>query len=191
MIGAIWLGMRGLPKVKRAISSALAAVMTLGACAVGGDAPGPDKPLLAQSFSEPPEGVDPESCWGKDVSPAVIETVKQPVLVQPAELAEDGTVITEPVYRRVTRQAIVKARQELWFETPCQDAYTPDIISSLQRALKARGVYFGPLSGQMDARTREAIRAYQAPRGLDSSVLSLAAAQKLGLVALDRTEADG
>lgn len=169
---------------------AIAVAVMLGACAEGVQVPEPDKPLLAQSFSTPPEGLDPDSCWGKDVSPAVIETVTERILVQPAQLREDGTIIQEPVYRDVTRQAIAKKRRELWFETPCQEDYTPDIITSLQRALKARGLYDGSLSGQMDARTRRAIRAYQAPRGLDSSVLSLAAARNLGLVAFGRQQAE-
>lgn len=35
-------------------------------------------------------------------------------------------------------------------------------------------------------RTRAAVRRYQKPQGLDSGILSLAAARKLGLVALER-----
>jgi peptidoglycan hydrolase-like protein with peptidoglycan-binding domain len=38
----------------------------------------------------------------------------------------------------------------------------------------------------MDARTRAAVRAYQKPEGLDSGILSLAAARRLGLVAVER-----
>ncbi len=98
-------------------------------------------------------------------------------------------MISEPVYKLETRQAIVKERRELWFETPCEDQLTPDFLASLQRALKARGHYHGGITGQMDSRTRRAIRHYQAPQGLDSGILSLAAARKLGLVAVARTEA--
>lgn len=149
------------------------------------------EPKLVQSYEAPPQGADPASCWGKDVTPAVIETVTERTLVQPAEVQDDGSVITEPVYRQMTRQRIVKEREELWFETPCPDQYTPDIITSLQRALKARGHYRGALTGEMDAATRGAVRAYQVPQGLDSSILSLAAAQKLGLVAFGRNASGG
>jgi Putative peptidoglycan binding domain len=145
------------------------------------------EPALVESFEAPPPGSDPNSCWGKDVSPAVIETVSEQVLVQPAEIREDGTVVSEPVYNKQTRQAIVKERREIWFETPCQDALTPDIIATLQRALKARGLYAGPLSGNLDGPTRSAIRRFQAREGLDSSILSLWAARKLGLVAIERS----
>lgn len=144
------------------------------------------EPALVESFEAPPPGSDPNSCWGKDVSPAVIETVTERILVQPAEVSSDGTVVSEPVYRQDTRQAIVKERREIWFETPCQDQLTPDIIATLQRALKARGLYAGALTGNMDAPTRTAIRRFQAREGLDSSILSLWAARKLGLVAQER-----
>ncbi len=147
------------------------------------------EPDLIRSFEAPPPGSDPNSCWGKDVSPAVIETVTERVLVQPAEVLEDGTVVSEPIYREITKRAIVKERRELWFETPCQEQLTPDIIATLQRALKARGLYAGALTGDMDARTRHAIRRFQAPEGLDSSILSLWAARKLGLVAIARDDA--
>ncbi|MCW1956685.1 peptidoglycan-binding domain-containing protein [uncultured Lentibacter sp.] len=146
----------------------------------------PVEPAQVESFAAPPPGSDPDSCWGKDVSPAVLETVTQDILVQPAQVSSDGTVLSEPIYKRETRQAIVTERREIWFETPCQDQLTPDIIATLQRALKARGLYRGALSGQMDAPTRAAIRRFQAREGLDSSILSLWAARKLGLVAIAR-----
>ena len=39
----------------------------------------------------------------------------------------------------------------------------------------------------MDWATRRAIRQYQVREGLDSAILSLAAARRLGLVAVDRS----
>jgi peptidoglycan hydrolase-like protein with peptidoglycan-binding domain len=62
---------------------------------------------------------------------------------------------------------------------------TVEFVETLQRALKARGHYRGSVSGYIDTRTYSAIRKYQAPQGLDSSILSLAAARKLGLIAYD------
>ena len=175
---------RASKRVKRAMISLISG-LGVAACT----APhliSPIAPLRVESFASPPPGSDPNSCWGKDVSPAVLETVTEDILVQPAQVSSDGTVLSEPVYKRETRQAIVTERRELWFETPCQDQLTPDIIASLQRALKARGLYQGVLSGHMDAPTRAAIRRFQAREGLDSSILSLWAARKLGLVAIAR-----
>jgi peptidoglycan hydrolase-like protein with peptidoglycan-binding domain len=43
----------------------------------------------------------------------------------------------------------------------------------------------------MDNRTRAAVRRFQKPQGLDSGILSLAAARKLGLVAIKLDETSG
>ena len=139
------------------------------------------EPSLIETEEIAPPGATPGTCWGKDVTPAVIETVTEHIMLQPAEVQADGTVTAPAMFKTETRQQIVRERRETWFQTPCDDALTPEFITSLQRALEARGFYRGPLTGEMDARTRRAVRAYQAPQGLSSGILSLAAAQKLGL----------
>lgn len=153
--------------------------------------PSPDlgalgEPDLVRSHGAAPPGAAPDSCWGRQVSPAVIETVTEQVLVQPAQVLADGTVLSPGIYRSETLQRIVTERRETWFETPCEAVWTEEFIASLQRALKARGHYNGKITGLLDKRTRAAIRRYQAPQGLDSSILSLAAARNLGLVAVAR-----
>ncbi len=146
----------------------------------------PREPEVSRALQEAPPGAAPGSCWGKQVTPAIVETVTDQVLIQPAEVRVDGSVTAQAIYRTVTRQEIVRQRSETWFETPCDDALTPDFIATLQRALAARGHYHGAIDGEMSARTRAAVRAWQAPEGLDSGILSLAAARRLGLVAVER-----
>lgn len=124
-------------------------------------------------------------CWASDVTPAVFETVTEQLVAKPAILAADGTVQKPASYRSVTQQRIVKDRETVWFRTPCPEALTLDFIATLQRALKARGLYLLPLTGTLDAPTHAAIRRFQAPLGLDSPILSLAAARDLGIVAAD------
>jgi hypothetical protein len=141
------------------------------------------EPDLVKTRGTPPPGSDPNACFGQDATPAVIETVTVQIMLQPAQISADGTVQYPAVYKTETRQAIVEERRELWFETPCSNQLTPDFVASVQRALKARGAYRGPVDGIMSARTRHAIRAYQKPQGLDSAILSKAAARQLGLVA--------
>ncbi|MCE8007928.1 MAG: hypothetical protein HEP69_13120 [Aestuariivita sp.] len=102
-------------------------------------------------------------------------------MLQPAEVSTDGTVLQPAIYKTETRQAIVRERKETWFQTPCPTDMTPEFIRSVQRALAARDVYSGAISGEMDARTRAAVRRFQKPQGLDSGILSLAAARQLGL----------
>ena len=143
------------------------------------------EPNVVQTLAPAPPGAAPGTCWGKIETPAVIETVTEQILVQPAEVLVDGTVVSPAAYKTVTRQAIVQERQVTWFETPCAAALTPEFVASLQRALQARGHYRGAITGVMDARTRAAVRRYQAPEGLDSGILSLAAARRLGLVAIE------
>ncbi|MFU1478460.1 peptidoglycan-binding domain-containing protein [Roseovarius sp. C7] len=149
----------------------------------------PTTPGIVETLAEAPPGAPPGSCWGKLETPAVIETVTDQVLVQPAVLAEDGSVRQPASYRTDTRQEIVKEREVTWFETPCAADMTPEFVSSVQRALKVRALYRGTISGQMDARTRAAVRAYQTPHGLNSGILSLESARRLGLVAIERPEA--
>ncbi|WP_372887797.1 peptidoglycan-binding protein [Shimia sp.] len=146
------------------------------------------EPDVVRSAAKAPPGAAPGTCWGRQVNPAVIETVTEQVLVQPAEVLADGTVISPAIYRSETLQRIVTERRETWFETPCDAVWTEEFTASLQRALQARGHYGGKITGLLDKRTRAAIRRYQAPQGLDSSILSLEAARQLGLVAVARQD---
>ncbi len=168
-------------------SGALALCAALAGCAA--QIPDPaaltEPPLTRTAIAAPPDAA-PGTCWGRHVSPAVIETVTEQVLVRPAETRPDGSVARPAAYRTETTQKIVEERRETWFETPCEDTMTSDFIASLQRALAARGLYRGPVNGRMDSRTRAAIRRYQKPQGLDSGILSLASARRLGLIAVGR-----
>jgi peptidoglycan hydrolase-like protein with peptidoglycan-binding domain len=127
--------------------------------------------------TEGPPGAAPDSCWGRDVTPAVIETVTEQVMLQPAEIASDGTVLAPAVFKTETRQRITRERTEIWFEAPCPERMT-------------RGFHRGAVTGEMDGTTRRAIRRYQQTEGLDSAVLSLAAARRLGLVEVDPATLD-
>ena len=149
--------------------------------------PLPDALAPPADLAEAPPGAPPGTCWGKQVSPAVIETVTEQVRTTPAVTAPDGRTVTPARYATETRQVIVEERRVRWIETPCPDVQPPDFIASLQRALIARALHTGPVTGRMDARTRKAVRRYQSERGLDSDILALDTARALGLVALPRS----
>lgn len=140
--------------------------------------------LIAARSDTPPDG-PPGACWAKDVTPAVIETVIEQVMVSPPVAGPDGAVLTPATFRTRTDQKIVQDRREVWFRTPCAAELTVSFVATLQRALKARGLYVAPVTGEMDHATRTAIRRFQEPRGLDSEVISLGAARELGIVATD------
>nr|WP_243697858.1 peptidoglycan-binding domain-containing protein [Rhodovulum bhavnagarense] len=133
-----------------------------------------------------PPGAPPGSCWARDITPAVLETVTEQIMLQPPQIGSDGSVRSPAIYKTETQQRIIRERRELWFETPCPADMDQEFLAALQRALKVRGLHRGPVTGRMDRATRSAIRRYQAPQGLDSATLSMAAARKLGLVAYAR-----
>jgi hypothetical protein len=168
------------------------AACVLGACVLSACNTGlPDmspEPQITHTFAEAPPGAAPGTCWGKHTTPAVIETVTQQIMLQPAQVTSDGQVIQPAIYKTETQQRIVTERKDTWFQAPCPAQQTPQFIASVQRALAARGLYRGPITSQMDSPTRAAIRKYQAQQGLDSGILSTAAARKLGLIEVERPQ---
>lgn len=126
-------------------------------------------------------------CFTTAPVPAIYEQIPGEIMVVQAEIAEDGTVIHPPIYRRALVPRVVRPRGEMRFATPCPEEVDTDLIASLQRALAARGLYAGDATGQMDRATRAAIRAFQEPRGLNSDTLSLETARALGLIAIPRS----
>ncbi len=164
-------------------------VLALGACMQGNAEAVTrlDVPELTHAVADVPNPQFIEGqCWGRDTSPALIETITEQVIVQKEKTDDSGVVISPAIYRTKTHQRIVRERAEVWFRTPCDQELNFELISSLQRALRARKLYSGPIDGVLDEETDAAIRKFQTPRGLDSKVLSLAAARQLGLIAIER-----
>ena len=124
-----------------------------------------------------PEG----TCWAHDLIPAAYETVTEQTMVTPEIRDATGTLVSPAAYQSVARLRVLRERRDIWFTAPCPDAVTPEYLATLQRALKARGYYTQALTGAMDRDTTEALRHYQADHGLDSPLLSLAAARQLGV----------
>ncbi|KUF12246.1 peptidoglycan-binding domain-containing protein [Pseudoponticoccus marisrubri] len=165
----------------------LCAAAIVGAC--GARAPMPDAPASRAAFQPgPPPLSEPTAdgtCRAREATPAVYEHVMGEVQVVQAEIAEDGTVLRAPVYRRAPVPRIVRPRGEFTFEAPCPEVMTQEFIASVQRALAARGYFAGNVNGQLDAPTATAIGKYQTERGLESDQLSLETARALGLIAVE------
>ena len=130
----------------------------------------------------PPQGPD-GACWAHDMIPAVYETETEQTLTSPEVRDRAGRIVAPAAYTSVSKLRVVNERRDIWFLAPCPEVMTADFLATLQRALKARGYYGLPLTGEMDAATAEAVRRYQADHGLDSKLLALAAARQLGLAA--------
>ena len=125
-------------------------------------------------------------CWAEELIPAVIETVTEQIELAPAQPASGDRPAVPATFRSQVQQRILSDRSDVWFLVPCPEQMTPEIVATLQRALKVRGLFRGAVTGAVDAATATAVRRYQAPQGLDSPKLSLAAARQLGLVAYAR-----
>lgn len=163
---------------------ALSLGIGLGACVPQTPTPeDPDRKPPPQAPLAPP-GAPAGTCWHRNTSPAVIETVTDQILVTAAQVDANGQIIKPAEFRTITRQDIVQPRRDTWLETPCPEDMSPEFVASLQRALAARRYYRGTPTGQIDRATRLAIRRYQKKSGLDSSTLSLESARKLGLIAI-------
>lgn len=159
------------------------------------DPTAPDAPPLAVPADlleeSAPEGPQPEAqiatapCTARTTLPAIIETVTEQIIEQPAVLDSDGQVITPAVIRIETRQNILRDRSEVEFETPCAELMTPQFVASVQRALSARGYYDGDITGAIGVATARAIERFQTDQGdVATDVLTLRSAQSLGLVAV-------
>jgi hypothetical protein len=159
-------------------------VLALAACEAPGPLPQPAPgPTLAAEITLRAPKPATGQCWAQQTRPAVIETVTEQVQLRPEQRdPATGAVLRPASYRTEIRQQIVSDRVEEWFRTPCPETLTPELIASLQRALRARGFYRGLATGVLDTATERALRAYQTPRGLASSTLALATARELGLI---------
>lgn len=160
----------------------------LAACTAGNLPVEP--PVTAPAFdaalrAERPTGPE-HACWHESQRPALFETVTVQVIVTPEQRDAQGAVIRPATFRSDTQQRELRPRQTVWYRIPCRSDVDAEasFTASLQRALKARGLYGGSVTGTMDDATETAVRRYQAANGLDSAVLSLAAAQALGLVSV-------
>lgn len=138
--------------------------------------------VTASEITPPP--ADPHRCWGHEPAPEITTITQQTVQVEEARRDADGRELTPAIYREVDVPQTAPGGDGRWFERVCDAQITEGFVQSLQRALAVRGLYAGEITGLMDGETRAAIRAYQSAQGLDSDLLSVAAGQQLGLVAV-------
>ncbi|MGH1367544.1 MAG: peptidoglycan-binding domain-containing protein [Maritimibacter sp.] len=165
------------------------ALLTLAACAQG-DTDATTRAdlgheVIITDFTMGPADARPGACYGKDVTPAVIEQITHQKLIKKPEIAPNGNILAPAQYETITENRIVEGREDIFFETPCPPRWTPDFIASVQRALALRGLFEGAPSGVLDDATRRAIRTFQLQEGLNSTILSIESARKLGLVEID------
>jgi hypothetical protein len=153
----------------------ICALLIMAACENGTD-------ITPSRQSDIQTSQNSELCNSTQTLPALIQTVTERVMVQPPVLGADGTIIEPALFQIETRQEILRERQESRFETVCPALMTRELIASLQRALKARGHFFGAVSGIMSDATNRAVESFQTTLGLPTPVLAAETARRLGLI---------
>ena len=126
-------------------------------------------------------------CFATSAGPTRTDIVNELIEVASAVRAADGSVTSPPVFRTVSRPQTISTGPGQRFETVCPPVYTAAFVSSLQRALLIRRGYDGPITGQYDEATSLAVQMFQRPNGIDSPLLGVDAARRLGILAVPRS----
>lgn len=127
------------------------------------------------------------ACFVPYTAPAVIETVTEQVLVQEEKRKIDpetgqSVIVSPAIYSTKTIQKIISDRREAKIDIVCPRDQNIDFIHTLQRALAARGFYHSAINGQMDERTKRAVRKVQKSYGVNISDVTIELAESYGLI---------
>ncbi len=133
--------------------------------------------------------------------PAQYKTVKKRVLKTPAttkrvpipaqyknvrvrKLAEkprEKRIKIPAQYSDVTKRVKTSEERMEWRSVLCETNASPELISSVQRALREAGHNPGPIDGQLGGQTLTAVRAYQKAKGLPTGGLTISTLDALGV----------
>lgn len=121
-------------------------------------------------------------------SPATTRTVKIPAeysmvtvrkLVEPAK---ERRIEIPAEYQTITKREKVSEGRLEWRSILCETNTTPDVISSVQRALKMRGYDPGRVDGVLGTDTLEAIQRYQRSKGMAAGQLTMETLKSLNVM---------
>jgi len=90
--------------------------------------------------------------------PPVYKTIYVKELVEPAKVER---VQIPPKYDYITRKIKIRDEKFLWVKVLCKTNMTRDMIMKLQKALKEKGYYKGPIDGIYGPLTQEAVVKFQ------------------------------
>ncbi len=84
-------------------------------------------------------------------------------------------------YETVSRRTKVSETRMEWRPVLCETNTTPELIASVQRALRESGLNPGPIDGRLGPQTMTAVRSYQQKKGLATGGLTLSTLDALGV----------
>ena len=111
-------------------------------------------------------------------TPPRYTTVKIKKLIQPPS---EKRVAIPARYKTVTKKKKIAEGYAKWIPIVCKTSINGTMIREVQRALKDKGFYSGPIDGVWGAASKSAIRAYQRANGLPVAGLSMATMESLGI----------
>ncbi len=120
-------------------------------------------------------------------TPAATKTVEIPaqykvVKVRKLVSAPQEKRIEIPAkYTTITKRIKISDQRVEWRSVLCQTNMKPEIITRLQRALKAAGFDPGPIDGVVGAATLRAVGNYQREKGLPTGGLTMDTLKSLGI----------
>lgn len=130
----------------------------------------------AQFESVAKKVINQEASVQSSVVPARYQTVKVQKLVTPAS---ERRIVIPARTKTVTSQVELAPAKLEWRQVLCQTNMTPQIITSLQRALKREGYDPGFIDGIVGPSTIRAIESYQTDQGIDRGGITYEALQLL------------
>ncbi len=110
--------------------------------------------------------------------PGEYNTIKVKKMVAPAYLKRVSIPAT---YDEVKKQVKMRNGKIEWRPVLCQTNVTPDIVRSLQNALRSASFDPGPVDGVLGRQTLAAVESYQQAQGLPVGNLTLETLETLGL----------
>ncbi len=119
------------------------------------------------------------------VKPAQVKKIKIPPVyktVRVKKMVEGPKVIKKtipPVYKTITKRIKVSEAKLVWKPILCKTNMNPEVIRELQRVLKAKGYYKGPIDGIYGPLTKAALIKYQRAVGLPEGALTIESLKSL------------
>jgi len=110
--------------------------------------------------------------------PPVYKPIKVTTVVKPAEVKH---IEIPAVYKEVTKREMVEPSRVVWKRVVCQSSITNATITKLQRVLKEKGYYKGPIDGIVGPLTRNAVKAYQRDNKLPVGGITYQVLKSLGV----------
>ncbi|GHB91443.1 peptidoglycan-binding protein [Cerasicoccus arenae] len=111
--------------------------------------------------------------------PAQYDTIQVRQEMTPARTEE---INIEPQYAMVSREVLVESAHTRWEKVLCEDSISPELAWEVEDRLKAEGFDPGPIDGEIDEATQQAVEDYQMANNLPMGGLTPTTLENLGIV---------